>query len=66
MSDVDDTIVDSIAIVGAILIGIFLIVVSVSNTSLFNNTEYDSMINSVLVIISSVIAYTLGKRRSKS
>lgn len=62
MTDVGTTIVDSIAVTGAVLMGVFLILVSANNPSLFSNTEYDSLINSVIVVIASVISYTLGKR----
>ena len=65
MTSTGTTIVDAIAVTGAVLMGVFLILVSASNPSLFNNTEYDSLINAVIVVIASVISYTLGKN-SKS
>ena len=62
MTDVGTTVVDAIAVTGAVLMGIFLILVSSNNPSLFGNTEYDSLVNSIVVVIASVISYTLGKR----
>ena len=62
MTDVGTTVVDAIAVTGAVLMGIFLILVSSNDHSLFSNTEYDSLVNSIVVVIASVISYTLGKR----
>lgn len=62
----DEIIIDSIAITGAILIAIFLIITATTNPSLFNNSNYDNMLNELIVGLTSVIAYTLGKNSRKS
>jgi len=58
-------IVDSIAITGAILIAIFLIISSMTNPSLFNNPNYDNMLNELIIGIVSIISYTVGKNIKK-
>ena len=58
-------IVDSIAITGAILIAIFLIISSMTNPGLFNNPNYDNMLNELIIGIVSIISYTVGKNIKK-
>jgi len=58
-------IVDSIAITGAILIAIFLIISSMTNPSLFSNPNYDNMLNELIIGIVSIISYTVGKNIKK-
>jgi len=58
-------VIDSIAITGAILIVIFLIISSMTNPSLFNNPNYDNMLNELIIGIVSIISYTVGKNIKK-
>jgi hypothetical protein len=59
-------IIDSIAITGAILIAIFLIISSMTNPNLFNNPNYDNMLNELIIGIVSIISYTVGKNVKKN
>jgi hypothetical protein len=54
-------IIDSITITGAILIAIFLIISSMTNPNLFNNPNYDNMLNELIIGIVSIISYIVGK-----
>jgi len=58
-------IIDSIAITGAILIAIFLIIASMTNPNLFDNSNYDNMLNELIIGIVSIISYTVGKNIKK-
>lgn len=61
MNDVNQLIIDVIAIAGAIIIASLLILVASTNPSLFENQNFDNMLYELIVTIASTIAYTLGK-----
>ncbi|CAJ31732.1 hypothetical protein AFV8_gp55 [Betalipothrixvirus puteoliense] len=62
----DDIIIDAIAVTGAIVIASLLILISATNPSLFNNQNFDNMLNELIIAIASVISYTLGKNARRS
>ncbi|CAJ31671.1 hypothetical protein AFV7_gp51 [Betalipothrixvirus pezzuloense] len=61
MNGVNQLIIDTIAVTGAIIIASLLILVASTNPSLFNNSSFDNMLNELIIAIASIIAYTLGK-----
>ncbi|CAJ31614.1 hypothetical protein AFV6_gp60 [Betalipothrixvirus pozzuoliense] len=62
----DDIIIDAIAVTGAIIIASLLILISATNPSLFDNQNFDNMLNELIIAIASVISYTLGKNAKRS
>lgn len=59
-------IIDSIAITGAIILASLLIMVATTNPSLFDNQQFDNMLNELIITITAVITYTLGKNSKRS
>ncbi len=59
----DSFIIDITAVLGLVAIGIVMIMQLSLNPQLINNSNYNTVVDEIVLAIASVISYTIGKNR---
>lgn len=59
-------VIDLTAILGLVAIGLVMIMQLSTNPGLINNSNYNTVVDEIVLAIASVISYSIGKNRPSS